>query len=93
MEACMIREFWGWLECDGKEFYLLCLGELKNKEKKEKKSLYKKWRLTVKLHLAVIGKWKDKNGEENNNQSQVISPYKVMVLIILPATLIHSVKR
>lgn len=36
-------------------------------------------------------KWGEK--EENNNQSQVIPSYKVMVLIISPATLIHSVDR
>lgn len=47
-----------------KSFTFCAWGSWKIRRKKKKKSLYKKWRLTVKLHLAVIGKWKDQNGEK-----------------------------
>lgn len=52
--------------------YLLCLRELKNKgktkQKKKKQSLYKKLRLTVKLHSAAIGEWEDQNWEEKRRK-------------------------
>lgn len=52
--------------------YLLCLRELKNKgktkQKKKKQSLYKKLRLTVKLHSAAVGKWEDQNWEGKNGK-------------------------